>query len=81
MENGWGYSFEDKTTSASKDDSKENRRKNIPTYSPSNFLRYLVRFIVADDQSIRVVECPNFETSVWSFVMSSPVLTSPTAIR
>ena len=54
----------------------EQRKAAIPQFSPETFLRYLVRFIVADDQvsphflyihtpfifckAIRVVECPEF---------------------
>ena len=59
--NGWGYTIGCADTSASKDTSKDTQGcKDILSYSPSNFLKYLVRFIVADDQSIRVIECPKF---------------------
>ncbi|KAH9163434.1 hypothetical protein EDB89DRAFT_2078789 [Lactarius sanguifluus] len=45
--------------STHKDDRKL-RNPDIPLFSPSSFLDHLACFIIADDQSIRVVKCPEF---------------------
>ncbi|KAH9178442.1 hypothetical protein EDB89DRAFT_2064203 [Lactarius sanguifluus] len=45
--------------STHKDDRKL-RNPDIPLFSPSSFLDHLACFIIADDQSIHVVKCPEF---------------------
>ena len=71
-----GYSFDDlkdilaqggklinlpsRTNSTSPDDGASKKRANIPPFSPSSLHRHLVEFIVADDQSLNVVECNEF---------------------
>lgn len=74
-EHGWGYATTMTCTTGASNPRKL-RDVDIPDFSPQEFIRALVRFIVADDQvsfddivfhhtlshlqSIRVVECPEF---------------------
>ncbi|KAH9015354.1 hypothetical protein EDB85DRAFT_2156756 [Lactarius pseudohatsudake] len=58
---GWSYKLSTQSEDPSRhQNNRKLRNQDIPSFSPGSFLDHLVRFIVADDQSIRVIECPEF---------------------
>jgi len=76
LQNRWSYKLTSQLANAFTDNARNERDRNIPSFSPAMFVKYLIRFVVADDQvslddlaflhapkglqSIRVVECPEF---------------------
>ncbi|KAH9055112.1 hypothetical protein EDB83DRAFT_2316248 [Lactarius deliciosus] len=56
----WPPKLSSQSGVASTHNDRKLRNPDIPPFSPSSFLDHLARFIVMDDQSIRVVECPKF---------------------
>jgi hypothetical protein len=57
---GWKYPLSTMAGPTEGSNDRNLRNPDIPHYSPEVFLDALVRLIVADDQSIRVIECPEF---------------------
>ncbi|KAF8488766.1 hypothetical protein F5888DRAFT_1569975, partial [Russula emetica] len=57
LEYKWTYKLSSEVGNAS---THAARASQLPSFSPEAFLEHLVRFVVADDQSIHVVECPEF---------------------
>ena len=74
--NKWSYKLTSQLADALTDNAHKERDQNIPSFSPAMFVKYLIRFVVVDDQvspndlaflhalkglqSIHVVECPEF---------------------
>ncbi|KAF8491980.1 hypothetical protein F5888DRAFT_1806971 [Russula emetica] len=60
LQHKWSYKLSSELGDPSTHDARNKRDPELPSFSPEAFLEHLVRFVVADDQSIRVVECPEF---------------------
>ncbi|KAF8490064.1 hypothetical protein F5888DRAFT_1593610, partial [Russula emetica] len=60
LQHKWSYKLSSELGNPSTHDARNKRDPELPSFSPEAFLEHLVRFVVADDQSIRVVECPEF---------------------
>jgi hypothetical protein len=76
LQHKWGYKLSTESRDASTQNARNQRDRDVPSFSPAAFLEHLVHFVVADDQvslddlvffhtltslqSIRVVECPEF---------------------
>lgn len=60
IENGWNYPLSTEKKSGKGVTTGDLRKRALPAFSPEVFLKYLVRFIVADDQ---VSHCNLLQTS------------------
>ncbi|KAH9037628.1 hypothetical protein EDB85DRAFT_2142326 [Lactarius pseudohatsudake] len=60
VENKWPYPLLTQLNVVSAHQDRTLRDPNLPPFSLSSFLEHLVRFIVADDQLVCVIECPKF---------------------
>ncbi|KAN0118276.1 Ribonuclease H-like domain containing protein [Russula decolorans] len=59
VENNWNYCLSNEVKSG-KSNTVEARKHSLPPFTQASLIDYIIHFVVADDQSIRVVECPEF---------------------